>query len=174
MIFDKMNTFFGIIKLFCYSLIYNRRIEVKSKYKIKSNFRFNIEKHSFLLINKNFRGKYNICINVLNGGKVNIGKNVFINDNAIITCMDSIEIGDNVLIGPNFYTIDHDHDYKNNIKNFIKKPISIGNNVWIGANVTILKGVRIGNDSIIAANSIVTKDVPSNSVVKGLNIISPK
>ena len=60
--------------------------------------------------------------------------------------------------------MDHDHDYKNCFKNFIKNEVLIKDNVWIGANVTVLKGVTIGKNCVIAAGSIVTKDVPDNSI----------
>ena len=60
---------------------------------------------------------------------------------------------------------DHDHNYKKNIDDFICDKVTIGNNVWIGANVTILKGVTIGNNCVIAAGTLVNKDVLPNSVL---------
>ena len=59
---------------------------------------------------------------------------------------------------------DHDHDYKNDMNKFIKKKITIGNNVWIGANCIILKGVTIGDNVVIAAGSIIKNDVPSSTM----------
>ena len=59
---------------------------------------------------------------------------------------------------------DHDHDYKNDMKKFIRKEITIGNNVWIGANTIILKGVKIGDNVVIAAGSIINKNLDSNSM----------
>ena len=60
---------------------------------------------------------------------------------------------------------DHDHDYKRNINNYIKKNIKIGNNVWIGANSIILKGVTIGDNVVIAAGTIVKNNISNNSIV---------
>ncbi len=116
----------------------------------------------------------NIDLKAENGGKIHIGKNVFINSNSIITSLNSISIGANTLIGPSVLIFDHDHDFEKDfqygIKNgrhFISKPIHIENNVWIGANSVILKGVTIGEGAVIAAGSIVTKDVEPYSLYAG-------
>lgn len=99
-------------------------------------------------------------------GEITLGKMVFINRNATIVSMSSISIGDNSTIGPNFVAYDHDHDYKSgSLSNYISKPISIGSNVWIGANCTVLKGVSIGDNCIVAAGTVVYQDIPNNSVV---------
>ena len=71
------------------------------------------------------------------------------------------------LIGHNFLAIDHDHDYKKDIKKLCSKPIIIGKNVWIGANAMVLPGVTIGDGAVVAAGAIVTKDVADNCVYKG-------
>lgn len=97
-------------------------------------------------------------------GTIEIGDNVFINRNAIIVSMNSITIGSDTCIGPNFVVYDHDHDYKKNIEKYTTAPVIIGKGVWIGANCTILKGVNIGDNSVIAAGSVVTQDIPSNTV----------
>lgn len=60
---------------------------------------------------------------------------------------------------------DHDHDYKNDMNKFVKKEITIGNNVWIGANCIILKGVTIGDNVVIAAGTIVKENIKSNSLI---------
>lgn len=101
------------------------------------------------------------------GGVLQIGNNVGINSNCIISSHDNIEIGDNVEIGPNVCIYDHDHDTKceGGIKagKFITAPVSVGNNTWIGANVVILRGTKIGKNCIIAAGSIVKGEIPDNS-----------
>ena len=68
------------------------------------------------------------------------------------------------MFGQNVLLFDHDHDYKKNIKNFIRSSITIGDNVWIGANCIILKGVKIGNNVVIAANTTVKEDIPDNTL----------
>lgn len=102
------------------------------------------------------------------GGVLKIGNNVGINSNCIISSHDNIEIGDNVEIGPNVCIYDHDHDTKceGGIKagRFITSPVSVGNDTWIGANVVILRGTKIGNKCIIAAGSVVKGEIPDNSI----------
>ena len=96
--------------------------------------------------------------------------NSWANSNCQIRCGNKIEIGDMCTFGRNVSILDSDfhciYDDKKNIIN-PAKPVIIGNNVWIGHNAIILKGVTIGSNSIIAAGSIVTKDVPPNTIVAG-------
>ncbi len=100
-----------------------------------------------------------------NEGHVSVGDNCFFNDNCQINCHDKINFGNNVICGQNVLFFGHDHDYKNNIYDFVKKEIKIGNNVWIGANCIILKGVTIGYNVVIAAGTIVMKNIESNKIV---------
>ena len=102
------------------------------------------------------------------GKNTKIGKHVFINSCCHFQDNGGIEIGDRTMIGPNvtIVTINHDINPKTRI-NAMPKPIKIGNNVWIGADCTILPGITIGDNSIIGAGSVFTKDVPYNVVVAG-------
>lgn len=169
MLFDKINTILGMIKIKLLSIFCGKKIKIGKNCRIKKDFCIVIDKNSKFIIGDNFRAKYNFKINCLNGGILKIGNNVFINNNCDITAMKKIEIGNNVLIGHNLLVIDHDHNYKKNIKNYVSNEIKIGNNVWIGANVTILKGVHIGDNCVIAANTLVLKDIPDNSLVHSKN-----
>lgn len=104
----------------------------------------------------------------INGGVVIFGKNLGINRNCIISCHKNITIGENTFIGPNVCIYDHDHKIKDGkvMKNvFIKQEVSIGSNVWIGANSIILKGVKIGNNVIVGAGSIISKNIPDGKKV---------
>ena len=102
------------------------------------------------------------------GKNTKIGKNVFINSCCRFQDNGGIEIGDKTMIGPNvtIVTVNHEINPETRI-NAIPKPVKIGKNVWIGADCTILPGVIIGENSIIGAGSVVTKDVPANIVVAG-------
>ena len=85
--------------------------------------------------------------------------------------MGCIEIGDNVFIGPNcgFYTAGHPLNIEERNKGLeYAKPIAVGNNVWFGGNVAVMPGVTIGDNCTIAAGSIVTKDIPDNSLAAGV------
>ncbi len=104
------------------------------------------------------------------GYNIEIGKNFYSNHNLIILDANKVEFGNNVFIGPNcgFYTAGHPLDYKTRNKGLeYAKPIKVGNNVWFGGNVTVLPGVEIGDNSVIGAGSIVTKDIQKNSVAVG-------
>jgi acetyltransferase-like isoleucine patch superfamily enzyme len=90
---------------------------------------------------------------------------------AVIGALESVSIGDNVLLGANSIITDFDwHDplpFKRRLSRGKSKPVVIGNNVWIGLNVLVLKGVCIGDNSVIGANSVVTKYIPENVLAVG-------
>ncbi len=100
---------------------------------------------------------------------ISIGENTFINHCCHFQDHGGITIGKNCYIGPrcNFETLNHSFNPAKR-GTIIPKPIIIKDNVWIGANVTILQGVTIEENSIIAAGAVVTKNVPSNSVYAGV------
>ena len=104
------------------------------------------------------------------GFNVSVGKNFYANYNLVLLDSGKITIGDNVMIAPNvsFYTVDHPiHPSDRSTYLEQSKPITIENNVWIGGNVVILKGVTIGENSVIGAGSVVTKNIPKNSLAFG-------
>lgn len=116
-------------------------------------------------------GRYN-RIDVFKNGVLILGNDVQINDACHIACALSIEIGNNAIIASRVYITDHDHDFSSlnciiNNDKLVCKPVKIGDRVWIGEGVAILKGVCIGDDCIIGAGSIVTKDFPKNSIIAG-------
>lgn len=89
------------------------------------------------------------------------------NINNYIQANNGINFGSNVELGPGVAIISANHDTEDFSNHKKEKPIQIGNNVWIGANSTILPGVTIGNNVVIGANSVVTKDIPNNVVALG-------
>ena len=104
------------------------------------------------------------------GYNIEVGENFYSNHNLVILDANKVKFGDNVFIAPNcgFYTAGHPLDYETRNKGLeYAKPIEVGNNVWIGGNVVVLPGVKIGDNVVIGAGSIVTKDIPSNSVAVG-------
>lgn len=105
------------------------------------------------------------------GYNIEIGENFYSNHNLVILDANKVTFGDNVFIGPNcgFYPPEHPIDYKLRNKGLEwAKPIKVGNNVWIGGSATILAGVTIGNNVVVAAGAVVTKDVPDNCIVAGV------
>ena len=103
------------------------------------------------------------------GFNIEIGENFYSNHNLVILDANKVTFGDNVLIGPNcgFYTSGHPIDKEERREVEFAKPIKIGNDVWIGGNVCVMPGVTIGDNVIIGAGSVVTKDIPSNVVAVG-------
>ena len=151
------------------------RIEVKDKCFEYNNIKpSNIEGRTKLL--KEILGKYEETFYIEQpficdyGYNIEIGKNFYANHNLVILDGNKVEFGDNVFVAPNcaFYTAGHPLDYKERNKGLeYAKPIKVGNNVWIGGNVTVLLGVSIGDNVVIGAGSVVTKDIPSNVIAVG-------
>ncbi|MGN0623136.1 MAG: sugar O-acetyltransferase [Oscillospiraceae bacterium] len=102
------------------------------------------------------------------GKNIHIGKNVFVNSGCKFQDQGGIFIGDGVLIGHNVVlaTLNHDMSPEKR-RGMCPKPIRIGKNVWIGSNSTVLPGVTIGDNAVIGAGSVVTRDVPENMVAAG-------
>lgn len=104
------------------------------------------------------------------GYNIEIGENFYSNHNLIILDGNTVKFGDNVFIGPNcsFYTATHPIDAKARNQGIEKAlPIEVGNNVWFGGNVVVLPNVRIGDNCVIGAGSVVTKDIEPGSVAVG-------
>lgn len=125
-----------------------------------------------LIIGSHFYTRSFCTIRVCENGRLVIGNNVFLNNFCSINCMQEIKIGDNVMFGENVKLYDHNHRIE---KGEVKKtyrdkfncdPIIISDGCWIGSNVTILKGVRIGKNAIIGANSLIYEDVDDNVIVQ--------
>ncbi len=105
----------------------------------------------------------------INYGKhTKIGKNVFINFDCVFLDLGGIIIEDGVLIAPKVSLLSESHPISpENRHSLVPKPIHIKKNAWIGANATILQGVTIGENSVVAAGSVVSADVPDNVIVGG-------
>lgn len=104
------------------------------------------------------------------GYNIELGENFYANHNLVILDCAKVSFGDNVFVGPNcsFYTAGHPINATQRNKGLeYAHPISVGNNVWFGGNVVVLPGVSIGNNSIIGAGSVVTKDIPDNVIAVG-------
>jgi len=103
------------------------------------------------------------------GENIRVGKRVFINQNCTLYDQASIDIGDDVMIGPNVSLITSSHPIEPSRRRdgVAAAPIIVGKNVWIAAGVTVIGGVTIGDNSVIAAGSVVTKDVPADTLVAG-------
>jgi len=150
--------------------IYNKIIYITSKgrivlygiHKIDRYTELNCSKKGIICINENAVIKRYSLIDAADG-RIEIGRNVFINKNVTIVSKEMIRLGNNVSIGPNVCIYDHDHDIFNKT-GFVAKPIIIENDVWLGAGVIVLKGVTIGKGSVVAAGAVVTSDIPPYTI----------
>ena len=128
---------------------------------------FQIDSKASLIVGRNV-----ICRNFENfhvsSGKLILHDGVFVNNSCSFNCMERIEVGNGTMMGEGVRFYDHDHVYtaeKIEKWQWTTAPIKVGKDCWIGSNVTILKGVTIGDNTIIGAGCIVRKDIPANSVV---------
>ena len=174
MILEK-NTFFW--KAFSVLRFYICRIYFLKKFTANSISAFG--KNIRFLINDNgqvvFKGRLIAAddVELQCSGTLILGSGTTINRYSRVVAYDYIEMGDNVMLAEFVTIVDHDHKFslENDrlvFSGYETKPIKIGSNVWVGEKASILKGCTVGDNVIIAAHSLVTKDVPSNSVVGGV------
>ena len=128
---------------------------------------FQINNKADLIVGSNV-----ICRNFENfhvsSGKLILHDGVFVNDYCSFNCMERIEVGNGTMMGEGVRFYDHDHVYtaeKIEKWQWTTAPIRVGRDCWIGSNVTILKGVTIGDNTIIGAGCLIRNDIPANSVV---------
>lgn len=103
------------------------------------------------------------------GRNIHLGKNIFINSGVTFTDMGGIYLADDALIGPNATLISVNHPLNPNKRHGVElHSVHIQRNAWVGANATILPGVTIGENAVVAAGAVVTHNVPANTVVAGI------
>lgn len=103
------------------------------------------------------------------GDEIRVGRNVFVNQNCTFYDLGGLDIADDVMIGPNVSIITTGHPLEPSQRRscVIGKPIVIERGVWIAAGATVIGGVTVGENSVVAAGAVVTKDVPPNTLVGG-------
>ncbi len=155
--------------------LFNRRVEAKKLFRIYNRLgddevdkRNDIMRQLFRSVGRNvwiepdFRCEF--------GRNISIGDDVYINFGCVILDCGQVRIGNNTLIGPNvgLFSGNHSTDAEERAAGgLIPKPITIGNRVWLCGNVTVVPGVAIGDDTIIGAGSVVTRDIPSGVIAAG-------
>ncbi len=118
------------------------------------------------------RGVIILCTGAPTGKpRVRIGARTYINRGTMLDATELLEIGSDCAIGPNCYLTDHDHGLDPSLpplaQPLVCRPTRLGREVWLGAQVIVLKGVTIGDRAVIGAGSVVTKDIPTNAVAFG-------
>lgn len=142
----------SIIKKIIYKIIYRNHVKFGKKVTFRCGFSLMIEK----------------------GAYVKIGDGCFFNKFCSINAMENIEIGNNCLLGENVKIYDHNHVFKIKEKDIKKQgfkheKIVIGDNCWIGTNAVILKGVTIGENTVVGAGVVLNQNINKNCIVKNEN-----
>ena len=158
-----LNYYFRLLGVKLHGYIWLRAVEIPRKYS-------DIEVFADCAID---RGVTFLCSGDSSSNpKILIGSGTYINRNTFFDASLSIRVGKQCAIGPNCYITDHDHGTKLELpplaQPLVSKPTQIGDRVWLGANVTVLKGVTIGNDAVIGAGSVVTKNIPEGAIAVGV------
>ncbi len=153
-----------------YKILYGSRIQMAKINSLKGRIEIDLFSDAKCRIGNFLMTSGPFYIKCTDKAEITIGDNCFFNHNCSLTAAENIVIGNQCMFANNFVVVDHDHDRKDGkiLKELVSAPVKIGNNVWCGANVTILKGVTIGDGAVIAAGSVVNRDVAAYSVVAGV------
>lgn len=161
--------FYTFIRTFFIRIFNKKKVRIaKEQRRIGSRLDIILKRGGSLTIGRNNNIRKDCHLIANDGGEIIIGSNNFFNYNVSITSLSKVQIGDRCKIANNVVIIDHDHDFRNSNQGYKLGNVIIGNDVWVGANATILRGVTIGNGAVIAAGAVVTKSVADNSVVAGV------
>ncbi|MCI8466565.1 MAG: acyltransferase [Lachnospiraceae bacterium] len=156
--------FLSCLTLIKYKLIYRDRFEFKWSDRVKPSLKIRIDSKGKLVFGDRVSLREHVIINIT-GGTILLGNDVFFNDMVCINSRDNICIGASTIVGQGVKFYDHDHDYRNDLRNdFRCNPISVKEYVWIGAGAILLKGSTIGAHSVIGAGTLVNTDVPTEAV----------
>jgi acetyltransferase-like isoleucine patch superfamily enzyme len=157
--------------LYYLKVLYTKRFKVSYSAKFGKDFSvFFDTTGSSISIGENVQLRDHCQLRSGRNGILKIGNNVFFNNSCSINCLSLIEIGNDCQFGEAVRMYDVNHEYRDVTKliseqGYTDGKIIIGNNCWIGSNVTILKGVIIGDNVVIGANCLVHQSIPSNTVV---------
>lgn len=159
--------------MFFFKYLYDKYRNIRSKFVL--NF-FRIVYYKHFIFEKSMYVRKAFMLTIEDNGYVSVGARVFFNNNCSLNSLLGIEIGSDCIFGENVHIYDHDHVYLSrnipiNQQGFTKDKVIIEKNCWIGSNVTILKGVTIGEHSVIGAGCVVNRNIPPGSLVVCCNTI---
>lgn len=167
-----INKFLYIFR-FLLKIKFNKRIKNSGFVVLQKNVQMIVEEGGKLMFGKNVTIKENSIIYVKKNAKVMFGQNSSTGHHTEISSNNYIEIGDDVIMGAYAYITDSNHGYKDKDLPIRKQDmeigsVEIGNNVWLGRGVMILKDSVVGNNSVVAAGSVVTKKFEENKILGGI------
>lgn len=161
---------YGYLKLGINKYVFRKNMYFGKNPRLSKNTEITVEKKATLVVGNRFNMRGSARVRVRNSGELIIGDNVSINVNNMIACHKRIIIGNDVQLSPNVQIYDHDHDFRDQdgVKagKYKTSPIKIGNNVWIGANVVILRGTEIGDGCVVAAGTVLKGKYGNNLLIR--------
>ena len=159
----------SLIRLSLIKLLGPSRISFYPVERISPNVIVDVSRGARLILGRRVRVHHGSKLSASGTAVLQIGDNTAINQNCGIFAMERIEIGAGTEFGPGVLVYDHDHDFRcaGGLKagKFKTAPVTIGKNVWIGANSIVLRGTSIGDNCVIGAGTVVTGTIPAGSLV---------
>lgn len=162
----------SVIVAVIYKMRYGKHLKINFINSIRGEIYIELFKDANLKIGRFLMSRGPLYLKCTEGGYIELGDRTFFNNNCSLTAAKKITIGSHCMFANNLVIVDHDHKCSPSgiTGELVSEEINIGNNVWCGANVTILKGVHIGDGAVIAAGAVVNRDVPAHTVVGGVPI----
>lgn len=154
-------------KVFVWKLRYGKRLHMPWIQAFGKHAELHLDKRAKVSLGKETVSRFGLFLRA-EGGALSVGDKCFFNTHVSITCLEKITIGDRCQIANNVVIVDQDHDYREGWGKYRTAPVTIGNDVWIGANAVILKGSIIGDGAVIAAGSVVRGEVKAHSLYLGI------
>lgn len=165
-----MKTMASALRAVGWKLHYGKRIKIAFPQGMEK-VTLEIDKEAKVNLKEKIQNRGYLYLGCKKQGELQIGSHCFFNTNTSITCINKVTIGEYCKFGNNLVIVDHDHNFRENNADGMNKDkeefkaaeITIGNGVWVGANCVILKGVTIGDRAVIAAGSVVRRDIPAGA-----------
>ncbi|MBR2740737.1 MAG: acyltransferase [Oscillospiraceae bacterium] len=152
------------LKILLLKVLFGKHISVHWNDRIAFSVKVRINDDGKIIIGENVEIRENVILNVSCGGIIRIGDSVFISDGCCINSRELVQIDKETMLGQGVKIYDHDHDYHtvDMKEKFIHSAVMINERVWICSDVIVLKGATIGKRSVIAAGTVVRRDVSPN------------
>ena len=159
----------GMIRMALLSLFSWGRIAFRLPVRLDPNVSLSVRSGERIRLGRHISLNRGARVSAVDNALITVGGYSLIGYNNVIVAREQITLGNHVMLGANVCIYDHDHVFRQpgvmRDLGYTTAPVTIGDNVWIGAGVMILKGVTIGSGSVIAAGTLVNQDIPENSLV---------
>lgn len=166
---NTISVLYSATRFGLYKIVLGKRFSAGLIERISPNVQIFVGKGASLFLGNKIRIHGNSRLTIDMGGVLSIGENTALNRNNGIFCFKNIKIGRNCIFGPNVLIYDHDHDFRNPMgikaNQYTKEEVVIGDDVWLGANVVILKGTKLGNGCVVGAGAVISGTYKDGSVI---------